>query len=226
MKKLSIIIPVFNEEKTISAVLNKVLQQETPGWEKEIILINDASTDSTEEKIKSFSGEVKIKTHAQNMGKGAALCTGIKEATGDAILIQDADLEYDPKDWPKLLAELQWADVVYGSRNIRPEKRGYWYCYWGVELLTKSLNLLFGGNLTDPYTCYKLFRSETIKNINLTRNGFEIEAEITAKLLKNRAKIKEVDIHYYPRTYAEGKKIKIADGLIGLWTIFKIRIFG
>jgi len=224
-KILSIIIPVFNEEKTIEAILKKVLKQEIAGWQKEIIVVDDGSRDKTEEKIKPFLKEIKFLKHPLNRGKGAAIGSGLKAAKGEAIIIQDADLEYEPADWPLLLKELDEPEVmaVYGSRELRPGWRGYPHYVFGVRLLTFVTNLLFGSNLTDVYTGYKLFRSSLIKSIPLTSSRFEIEAEMTAKLLKKGVIIKEIPIHYYPRSFAEGKHIRIKDGLLGLLTLIKCR---
>jgi glycosyltransferase involved in cell wall biosynthesis len=151
-----------------------------------------------------------------------AIQTGLKAVSGQAVIIQDADLEYSPADWPRLLKELKSdPGAVYGSRNINPKKRGYFHYVLGVWLLTKLNNLLFGSRLTDTYTCYKLFPVQVIKSIPLTSHGFEIEAEITAKILKKGLTIKEVPINYSPRKFSQGKKIRFWDGLLGLWTIIK-----
>ncbi|MBU4466677.1 glycosyltransferase family 2 protein, partial [Patescibacteria group bacterium] len=160
----------------------------------------------------------------KNLGKGSALRTGFGVATGEAIIIQDADLEYSPDDWPKMLAELEKSSdisAVFGSREMNPERKGYWHYVLGVRFLAFLINFLFKSNLTDPYTCYKLFRAELIKGILLESNGFEIEAEMTVKILKQGGKIKEVPINYYPRKFSEGKKIRVKDGLVGIWTIIR-----
>ncbi|MDP2926823.1 MAG: glycosyltransferase family 2 protein [bacterium] len=224
MKKLSIIIPVFNEEKTIEKVLEKVLTQGIGDWEKEVIVVDDDSSDGTAQKLEPFFERVRVFKHGRNQGKGAALRTGFSAAQGQAIIIQDADLEYDPADWPRLLKTLEEnpeLSAVYGSRELNPERRGYWPYVLGVRFLTFLINLLFGSQLTDAYTGYKLFRGEAIKSINLESHGFEIEAEITVRLLKSGRQIKEAPISYRPRSFAEGKKIHAKDGLIGIWTILK-----
>lgn len=231
MRLLSIIIPVFNEERTIACVLRGVAEQNLQGldWDKEIIVVDDGSRDATcalvEHSIKEASSgaNIQLLRHANNLGKGAAVRTGITAATGEAILIQDADLEYDPRDIPLLLKGFGdgWVDAVYGSRNLAPTGRGYWHFVAGVKALTMLMNLLFRARLTDIYTGYKLVRTERIRACNLTRNGFEIEAEITAKLLKGRAVIREVPIRYLPRAFREGKKIRARDGIIGAWTILR-----
>ncbi len=226
--RLSIIIPVFNEEKTIEEILRRIFIQDTGVWEKEIIVVDDGSEDNSKLKVKSFKSkypDLKLLEHQTNLGKGAAIRTGLKASTGDAVLIQDADLEYNPADWPSLLKALENSETktVYGSRELHPERHGYFHFVWGVRLLTSFTNLLYGSRLTDIYTCYKLLRREVLENLNLKSSGFEIEAEITCKILKAGIPIKEVPIRYIPRKFSEGKKIKIRDGIIGLWTILKNR---
>lgn len=225
--KLSIIIPVYNEENTIVQVVQRVLSQSIEPWQKEIIIVNDGSADSTLEKINNFVGVCQpsgvFVFNPIHQGKGAAIRMGIKKATGDAIIIQDADLEYSPADWPRILEE--WdksgAAVVYGSRELSPERRGYSHFVLGVKFLTFLVNLFFGSELTDIYTGYKLFPTPLVKSLPLQSNGFEVEAEITVKLLKRGVKIKEVPISYNPRKFRQGKKIRWEDGVIGLWTIIK-----
>lgn len=226
-KKLSIIIPVLNEEATLEKVLEQVNLAPVFDYEKEIIIVDDGSTDRTAEIL----GNVKDKfnlivlKHEKIQGKGRALRTGFEKITGQAVLIQDADLEYNPNDYQNLLKVFEeTGSVVYGSRNINPDKRGYSHYVLGAWLLTKVNNLLFNSKLTDTYTCYKLFPSNLIKSISLKSNGFEIEAEMTAKILKRGEDIKEVPINYNPRKFKEGKKIRFKDGLLGLWTIIKYRI--
>lgn len=235
MRLLSIIIPVFNEERTLSRVLQGVIQQNLRGldWDKEIIVVDDGSRDGTyllaTNVIAHIPAGINIRLlrHEKNLGKGAAVRTGIAEATGEAILIQDADLEYDPRDILLLLDGLRdlQIDAVYGSRNLVPTGRGYWHFVAGVKALTMLTNLLFHAHLTDVYTGYKLVRTKRLRACNLTSNGFEIEAEITARLLKKGAVIREVPIRYFPRAFREGKKIRARDGIIGAWTIFHNWIF-
>ncbi len=229
MRKLSIIIPVFNEEKTIAEIIDKVWRQPLENWKKEIIIVNDGSTDSTEKILQDLTNKFDfiLLKHQKNSGKGAAITTALPRASGDYIIIQDADLEYDPTDWPKMLKELENPEIkaVFGSRKMKPERRGYAHFVLGVRFLTFLTNFLFNGSLTDIYTCYKLISLELMKSLNLTAPGFEIETEITTKILKRGLFIKEVPINYFPRSFKEGKKIKFYDGLTGVWTIVKNRFF-
>lgn len=223
-KKLSIIIPTFNEQDTILTTLSDIKKIKIPNWQKEIIIINDGSTDKTKEKLyKTKLKNIKNITHSKNLGKGAAIKTGINFATGDAILIQDADLEYSPKEWVKLLRYFNKNTIIYGSRNLIKKRQGYKHYIFGVWFLTLISNLLFQSRLTDIYTCYKLIPTKLINSLDLKSNGFEIEAEITAKALKQKILIKEVAINYIPRSFSQGKKIRIKDGLKGLFTLLKIR---
>ncbi len=223
-KKLSIIIPVFNEEKTIGTVLEKVLLQEIGDWSKEIIVIDDGSIDKTEEEIGVFSEKIRILKHKKNLGKGAALATGFRVFTGSAVIVQDADSEYNPSDWPPMLKELDLhleITAVYGSREMNPERKGYFLYVLGNKFLTFLINLLFRSNLTDAYTCYKLIRADFIRNTKIESKGFEVEAEITCKILKDKGIIKELPISYSPRSFKQGKHIRFKDGLVGIGTILK-----
>jgi len=226
-QKLSIIIPAFNEEKTIVEVINTVRTQEFEGWDQEIIVVDDGSTDATAEKIVPFQNKILFLKHATNRGKGAAIQTALKVVSGDAVVIQDADLEYNPVDIVRVLKEFgdQGVQVVYGSRYLNKKKVGaYPHYVFGARLLTFFTNMLFSVHLSDIYTGCKLFRAPILKSILLTSRGFEFEAEITTKILKKGIAIKEVAIDYHPRSFKEGKKIRFKDGLIGLWVIIKNRL--
>ena len=227
--KVSLIIPCFNEEKTISLVINKILSTYT--GEKEIIVIDDCSNDKTREILDSdLKNKVdKIIFNEKNYGKGFSIRKGINIAEGDIILIQDADLEYDPSDYNKLLKPIEKgvADVVYGSRFIGSEEKRVLY-FWhmlGNKLLTLMSNMLTNLNLTDMEVCYKAFESNIIKNIRLKENRFGFEPEITAKIAKKKIRIYEVGVKYYGRTYQEGKKITWRDGFSAIRCIIKYNLF-
>lgn len=226
MKKLSIIIPAFNEKATVEEILRRVANAPTPNYQKEIIVVDDGSNDGTEiilEKLISVFPFVLLR-HEKNMGKGAAIKTALKIITGDAVLIQDADLEYDPNDYQKLLETLSEKDpVVYGSRNLVKIKRGYFFYFLGGKFLTALLNTISGSNLSDINTCYKLFSRDVIKKIGVQSDGFEFCEEVTVKVLKLGYKIKEVPISYYPRKFFEGKKIRFTDGITAILTILKYK---
>jgi len=225
--KLSVVIPVYNEIKTIRELCHAV---KSVAIEKEIILVDDCSTDGTREILRGLSDDsVRVIFQDCNMGKGAALRSGFQHATGDIIIIQDADLEYDPNDYFKLIAPIisGKADVVYGSRFMGDQAHRVVY-FWhrvGNGLLTLLSNIFTNLNLTDMETCYKAFRSEIIKSIRIEENRFGFEPEITAKIAKKRCRIFEVGISYYGRTYEEGKKIGWKDGFSALRCILKYNIF-
>ena len=228
--KLSIVIPCYNEVKTIEEIVKCV--KRSPYENKEIIIIDDCSTDGTRELLKSkLEKRVdKVIYHDVNAGKGAAIRTGIKSVAGDIVIIQDADLEYDPKEYPKLVEPilLGKADVVFGSRFITTESRRILY-FWhrvGNGILTMLSNIFTNLNLSDMETCYKVFKREIIQNINIEENRFGFEPEITAKIAKIKGiRIYEVGISYYGRTYEEGKKIELKDGFRALYCIIKYNIF-
>src|SRR3989344_3648090 len=235
--KLSIIIPVFNEEKTILPVLEKVNKVVIDDVRKQIIVVNDGSTDKTINKIKNFATKnpnIEIINHSKNQGKGAAVISGIKNATGDFIVIQDADLEYNPEDIGKLVKLVQdkKTQVVYGTRLnrlpsfSRDERTPQFLLHYiGNKFLSFLTSMLYGEWITDMETCYKLFSKKSIDGINLKAKGFELEPEITAKLMRKGYKILEVPISTNPRGYSEGKKLNtVRDGLIAFWTLLKYRI--
>ena len=237
--KLSIIIPVYNEEATIFQILEKVESVKLSGnLTKEIILIDDKSMDSSAEIIEKYIAsksaskdlEIKFYKHEINSGKGAALQTGFKQATGDFLIIQDADLEYDPEDYNELLKPMleHNADVVYGSRfkGAKPRRIVNWRHYVANKFLTMLSNFANNLYLTDMETCYKLFKTPIAKNLNLKERGFGIEPEITAKIAKvPNLRIYEVGISYYGRTYEEGKKITWKDGVKAVFYILKYKFY-
>jgi len=225
--RLSIIIPVYNEEKSIMQILTKIKKSDIGNIEKEIILIDDFSSDGTRDLLKNLKGEnIKVLFHDKNYGKGKAIRTGLKVATGEFILIQDADLEYDPNDYSKLLKPLTngMADVVYGSRILnKKNKISSIYFFLGGRLLTFLTNIIYFTNITDEPTCYKVFRKNVLDNIVLKCERFEFCPEVTAKIAKKGITIFEVPISYHPRNKKEGKKIKLFDGIVAIWTLLKYR---
>lgn len=223
--KLSVIIPAYNEEKTISYVIMRIFALRLD-FDFEIIIVDDGSTDATAEEVKKLGLPVVYISQEKNFGKGMALRRGIREAKGEIILIQDADLEYDPKDYPALLNPVLSgeAEVVYGSRILNKENaRSYSRFYWGGRLLSWWTNFLYGSAITDEATGYKVFKAEVLKSLGLDCRGFEFCPEVTAKILMRGIKIRETPICYCPRSIAEGKKISWKDGVIALWTLFKLR---
>lgn len=221
--RLSVVIPVYNEKNTVKDILARVKAVDI---EKEIILVDDCSTDGTREILKELAGEGEtVIFHERNMGKGAALRTGFAHVTGDYCIVQDADLEYDPEDYHKLIAPVLKgkAEVVYGSR-FTGEHRNMFFHHWvGNKFLTLVTNLLYNTTISDMETCYKLFRSDIIKSVNIRSNRFNFEPEITAKVLKKGFRIYEVPISYAGREFSEGKKITWKDGISALWTLLKYR---
>jgi len=230
VKTVSIVIPVYNEEATVLNILKDVQDADTLGLEKEIIIIDDYSTDGTRELLKKINDKnIRILYHSENMGKGGALKTGFQEANGDVIIIQDADMEYDPKEYVKLLKLFVdgRADVVYGSRfkGGECERILYYWHYMGNKFLTILSNMFTNLNLSDMETCYKVFRKEIIKSINIEEARFGFEPEITAKIAKIKGiRIYEVGISYFGRTYEEGKKISWKDGMRAVYCIIKYNL--
>lgn len=236
INKISIIVPAFNEESTISIIADKLLNLYlVNNIKKEIIIVNDCSTDNTDNLIQNIiksnpTAEIKYIKHEKNSGKGAAIHSGIKNATGDYLIIQDADLEYDPSEMNKLLKPVLdgYADVVYGSRFIggAPHRILFFWHTIGNKFLTFLSNFFTNLNLTDMETCYKLFNSQIVKSIKLKEKRFGFEPEVTAKISKvPNIRIYEVGISYYGRTYADGKKIGWKDGVEAIWCILKYNLF-
>jgi glycosyltransferase involved in cell wall biosynthesis len=223
---LSIIIPAFNEAAFLPEVIRRV--EETP-YDKEIIIVDDGSTDGTREYLKGLASEgIKVIVHEKNMGKGAAMRTGIAVATGDVVIVQDADLEYDPKDYPVLLEPIMQgkADVVYGSRFLGgPHRVLFFWHSIGNSLITLISNMFTDLNLTDMETGYKAFRKKVFETITIESNRFGFEPEITAKVAKKGFRIYEVPISYSGRSYQEGKKITWKDGIKAVFTVFKYNLF-
>ena len=227
LRKLSVIVPVYNERNTVVEVLRRMRAVELPdGIDREIIVVDDGSTDGTRDVLNQLSDStVRIILHDHNRGKGAAVRTGIEVASGDYVLIQDADLEYDPEDWPKLVAPVMRgrARVVYGSR-FTGERRNMLFLHWiGNRMLSFVTNVLYNTTLSDMETCYKLIDRALLLDLELRCNRFDIEPEITAKILKRRIRIYEVPISYTGREFDEGKKITWRDGFAALWTLAKFR---
>lgn len=235
---LTVVMPVFNEENFLAQIVRQVQAVDLGDLERELIMVDDCSTDgslaiaqamegltSVDEGLKPFDRPIRLYRHPVNMGKGAALRTGFAQAQGDLIIIQDADLEYDPEDYLKLLAPVQKgkAEVVYGSR-FTGERRNMFFHHWlGNRFLTLVTNVLFNTTLSDMETCYKLFTRESMQGITIKSDRFNFEPEITAKILKKGIRIYEVPISYTGREFDEGKKITWRDGLVALWCLIKFR---
>lgn len=225
MNKITILVPVYNEVSTLETIVKKLEETDFCGLEKEIILIDDYSTDGTRDLYSKFP--YKVLYHDYNQGKGAALRTGFKDATGDIIVIQDADLEYDPVDYAPLIKLILdgKADVCYGTRLAGGKpSRSFMFTHWlGNKFLSLTTNILYGSTLTDMETCYKAFRADFIKGIEIKSNRFDFEPEITAKVLKRGARLYELPVSYYGREFSEGKKITWVDGFHALWALVKFR---
>lgn len=222
---ISIIIPVYNEKDFIEQTLSRLAAVEFGQAAKEIVIVDDGSTDGTREILQRLAAVYKIIYHRKNRGKGAAVKTGLAAAAGEIIIIQDSDWEYNPADMPKLIEPIiagQTA-VVYGSRLLGKNPIGHWRYYLGNELISRLTNLLYRSRLTDIETGYKAFRKNVLQKFELTADDFGIEAELTAKLLKNKIKILEVPITYAPRKFSEGKKINWRDGVKAIRLLIKYR---
>ena len=229
--KLSVIMPIYNERDTIREIVKKVKEV---NLEKEIIIIDDGSTDGTSDILKELkaggleeSSPLEIIYHEHNQGKGASIISGLKYATGEIIIIQDGDLEYDPRDYHRLIQPIinGEAEVVYGSRILGKGEKSYPWFYWGGRFVSWIANMLYHARITDEPTCYKVFRADVLRKLNLKCQGFDFCPEVTAKVCKMGYQIKEVPISYYPRRIEEGKKIRWTDGLIAIFILLKYRFF-
>lgn len=224
--KLSVIIPVYNEAGTLEEIVRRV---RATGLVDELLVVDDGSADDSAAILARLTDAgtppLRVLRHPRNRGKGAAMQTGLAAVTGDVVLVQDADLEYNPADYPALLAPFAdpRVDVVYGSRNLRRNPQSSFSFYWGGRLLSWVTNLLYGSRITDEATGYKVIRTSLLREMGLERAGFEFCSEVTAKLLRQRVRIHEVPISYQPRSREEGKKIQWSDGLVALQTLLKYR---
>jgi len=228
MPTLSIIVPCYNEQATVVELLHQVLRADLGNYKKEIIVVDDGSSDTTPTKVRTLLPQYP-ELHLlalPHRGKGAAIKAGLKRAIGDLVVVQDADLEYDPNDWRQMLElfRLPPVHVVFGSRRLLPDHKGSGALYyWGAQCINLVTNLLYGVRLSDQFTCYKMMRRHLLEKLNLQGEGFEIDGELVAKLLKLKECIYEVPITYHPRNRQQGKKIKVGDGARWFWQIIKHR---
>lgn len=222
---LSIIIPVYNEEHTIGQVLSRVASANQNDYRKEVIVVDDGSTDGTRKALKPWEKKVIVVYKEKNEGKGSALTAGLKYTTGDIVLIQDADLEYSPSDYPVLLTPFKnsQVNVVYGSRFLGPHLSTMFIYAQGNKFVTLICNLLYNSNITDMETGFKVFRKKVIEGITIRAKRFDVEPELTAKVLKKGYQIYEVPISYFGRKFSEGKKLTWRDGVVAVWTLIKYR---
>jgi len=222
--KLSVLMPVFNERATIESIVERV--RRVP-WDKEIIIVDDGSNDGTRAILEKLEREcpdtTRVFLHSKNLGKGAAIRTALSKVTGDIVIIQDADLEYHPEDYPTALRLIEngWADAVYGSRFSGPHRVFMFWHYLGNKVLTTVCNAITSGTLTDMETGFKMIRSDVMRNLDIESDSFDFEVEITVKLFKHGYRVYEIPITYTGRTYAEGKKVTWVDGLCALWALVK-----
>lgn len=232
--KLSVIMPVYNEVGTIHEVINRVENADVLGCEKELIIVDDGSNDGTREILNEFSSRYKVILQHHNQGKGAAIKTGLQAATGELVIIQDADLEYDPGDYAALLEPIlsEKVQITLGSRTLTTDTEANRHIKWrhphplthlGNMLIVWSINLLYGRAGTDFFSCYKIAPRAYFKELNINADGFAYDIELLCKLFRKKINVVEVPIHYYPRTFAQGKKIRYADGFKVLWAILKWR---
>jgi glycosyltransferase involved in cell wall biosynthesis len=227
MNKLSVIIPVYNERERVEEALKRVHESKTGKWKKEIIVVDDGSTDGTQKVLRLWESRVKVIYKEKNEGKGSALSLGFKEASGDVVLIQDADLEYSPDDYPILLKPFDnsHVDVVYGSRFLGAHLSTMFVYELGNKFVTFITNILFNTNITDMETGFKVFRSKVIQGMTIRSRRFDVEPELTVKALKNGYQIYEVPISYYGRKFEEGKKLTWKDGVAAVGTLLWYRFF-
>lgn len=225
-KLLSIIIPVYNEENTIVEVLRRVFAVKLKGWKKQVMVVDDGSTDKTPERLTAWNKTCTVLLQPENQGKGTVVVCGLQKARGEVILLQDADLEYSPTDYPKLLEPFADArvTVVYGSRFLGPHLSTMYLYAMGNKFVTWVTNILFNTNITDMETGYKVFRRSVLGGITIHAKRFDFEPEFTAKILKSGHQIYEVPISYFGRKFSEGKKLTWRDGIVALWTLIKYRM--